>query len=512
MQKPTLGLVLAAGVVLAASALAASATATGTRTAKSGGQITVADPLAPTTLDPISGASGGDYMSLYPIYDRLVNFDPKTLAPEPGLATSWKYTQRKTLVLTLRGGVKFQDGTPFNAAAVKFNLERAATLSTSVVKTDISSIRSIDVIGPLKVKLNLNKPDASLVLTLADRAGMMVSPAAVNKWGTSFGQHPVGTGPFVFVSYAPGDQMVVKKNAKYWQAGKPYLDQITFKYFTDQQTSDNALKSHQADVSLNVPASDVSALKSVSGLSVVSRTSLLTDGCYMNSSRPALSSVFARQAVASAIDRRALSSLLTFGLAVPTAQVFPSGYWASDPKLVNPFQFNQAKAKSLLAQSGHPNGLSIKAMAFNNSAEIRKGQIIQQQLKDVGINMSLDVTDVPTVAKSMFTDKSLDMVCASWSGRPDPSQTASSLFAAKSFYNSANYSPPGMAQALWTASSAQDQAKRAAGFSKVSEINEQNIVWLPLLSEPNNTAIWSNIAGLVPNLAGKIDVSFLSRS
>lgn len=505
MHTRAVGLVLIAMLLLAGTAWATAAP-------KQGGQITVADPLAPTTLDPVAGSSGGDAMSLYPIYDRLIDFDPKTLAPAPGLATAWKYTHPKTLVLTLRGGVKFQDGTPFNAAAVKFSLDRAMTMPASTVKTDLSSIRSVEVSGPLKVTLLLNKPDASLVLTLADRAGMIVSPAAVKKWGASFGQHPVGTGPFSFVQYVPGAQMVVKKNPHYWQAGKPYLSQITFKYFTDQQTEDNALKAHQADLELNVPASDVAALKTVSGLDVVSHASLSTDGCYVNTGRAPLSNVLVRQALASAIDRRALSALLTFGLASPTSQVFPAGYWAADAKLVNPFQYNPAKAKSLLGQAGYPNGVSIKGLAFSDTAEIRRGQIIQQQLKSVGINMSLDVTDIPTAAKSFFTDKTYDLLCSNWSGRPDPSQTASSLFSAKSFYNAGAYSAPGMDAALYAAASAQDQAKRAAAFSKISSINQKYVVWLPLLSQPINTAIYKNIDGLVPNLYGKIDVSFLSRS
>jgi peptide/nickel transport system permease protein/peptide/nickel transport system substrate-binding protein len=491
--------------------LTATSIVAGASWASAGGEIAVGVTLAPTTFDPIAGASGGDAMSLYPIYDRLINFDPETMAPAPGLAASWEYTEPQVLTLKLREGVSFQDGTPFDAAAVKFNLERAMTMPKSVVKTDLGGIASVEAVSAHEVKINLNKPDAALVLTLADRAGMMVSPAAVEKSGESFGQNPVGTGPFSFVQYAPGDRLVVKKNPNYWQANQPSLDQITFRYFTDQQTATNALRARETDLQLNVPAADVAALKAVSGLDVVSRTSLLTEGCYFNFSREPFSNVAARQAIASAIDRQALGNLLTFGLAVPTSQVFPQGYWAADASLADPFPFDAAKAKALLAEAGHPNGLDIKGIAFQGTSEVRKAQIIQEQLKAVGVNMTLDVTDIPTAAKSFFTDKTYDMICSSWSGRPDPSQTAESLFSPKSFFNAGAYLAPGMDVALAEASSTQGPAQRAAAFGKVSAINQQYVIWLPLLSQPNNTAIYDDIKGLVPNFYGKIDVSFLSR-
>ena len=521
MRTRAVGLVLAAGLLLAAcgggskSPTSSSGTASGSTTAsapKAGGQLTVADPLPASSLDPVAGSSGGDAMSLYPLYDRLINFDPSTLAPAAGLATAWKYSDPKTLVLTLRSGVAFQDGAPFNAEAVKFSLDRALTMKTSTVKTDLSTIRSVKATGPLEVTINLKAPDASLVLTLADRAGIIVSPQAVKKWGANFGQHPVGTGPFTFSQYLPNDKLVVQKNPHYWQKGKPYLDKITFKYITNQQTADNALKSHQADVELNVALSSVATLKTVSGINVVSHPSLLTDGCYLNFSRAPFKDVNARQALAVAINRSALNQSYAFGQAVPTSQVFPAKYWAADQALANTFEFNADKARDLLKQAGYPNGVSIKGLAFQSTGEVRKLEIIQQQLKNVGINMKFDVKDVATAAKNFFTDKTYDLICSSWSGRPDPSQTASSLFASASFYNAGGYAAPGMDDALSAAASAQSQSERASAFSKVTSLNQQYVVWLPLLSEPNITATYKNVQGLVPNLYGKIDVSFLSLS
>ena len=475
-----------------------------------GGELTVASPLAPSSLDPIAGSSGGDQMSLYPIFDRLVNFDPDTLEPLPGLATSWEYSDPKTLVLTLQDGVTFQDGTPFDAEAVKASLERAMDPDASVVAADLAMIDSIDASGPLEVTVNMNRPDASLVLILADRAGMIVSPTAVKEEGEDFAMHPVGAGPYSFDEYVANDRMVLTKNEDYWQDGKPYLDQITFKYFTDQKTANNALQGKQVDLVLNVDLADISTLETMAGVEVVSAPSLLTDGCYFNFSRPPFDSVEARRAVAFAIDREAMNKSYAFGAAIPTSDVFPDGYWAADPDLQGTFAHDPDQARDLLAEAGLGDGVSITGVTFQDTGEVRKAEIIQQQLKEVGIDMKFDVFDPATVAQKFFTDKEYDMACASWSGRPDPSQTANSLFSSSSFYNAGAYAAPGMDEALAAAASAQTQDERAAAFSEVSSLNQEYMMWVPFLSEPNVTAVNDNVQGVEPNLYGKIDVSFLS--
>ncbi len=511
MRTKLAGLVLVVGLATAACGGTTNSAPTDTSAApKAGGSLTVANPLVPSSLDPIASFGGGDHMSLYPIYDRLVNFDPETLKPEPGLAVSWRFSDPKTLVLTLRDGVTFQDGTLVDADAVKFNLDRAISDKNSKIASDLATVDAVEATGPLEATVHLKQPDASIVLTLADRAGMLASPTAVKKWGADYSQHPVGAGAYVFDKYAANDQLVLQKNKDYWQPGKPFLDTITFKYFADQQTANNALQARQADVVLNADLADVSTLKAMSGVQVHSAPSLLTDGCYLNFSRAPFDDVNARRAVAVAIDREALNKSYAFGLAVPTSSIFPKGYWAADDKLDATFGYDPEQARDLLAEAGHSDGLKITGLAFQDTGEVRRAEIIQEQLKKVGIDMKLEVFDAATVAKKFFTDKAADIVCASWSGRPDPSQTAGSLLSSTSFYNAGGYAAPGMPEALSAAAAGQTAADRAAALSKVSGLNQQYVVWLPLLSEPNITAVSDKVQGLVPNLYGKVDVSFLS--
>ena len=148
------------------------------QTPKKGGILKIAAPFNPSTLDPITGGLGSDHMQLYPLYDTLVDFEPTTLAPKPGLAIAWEFPDPKTLVFTLREGVRFHDGEPFDAEAVKAHLDRARSDQRSAVKAELQSIEAVEVLAPNKVALKLSRPDTALPLIMADRAGMITSPKA----------------------------------------------------------------------------------------------------------------------------------------------------------------------------------------------------------------------------------------------------------------------------------------------------------------------------------------------
>jgi ABC-type transport system substrate-binding protein len=476
-----------------------------------GGEITVLHPTDSSSLDPVSGNSGNDHMSLYPMFDRLLNFEPETLEPTPGLATAWEQPDPETLVLQLQEGVTFHDGTPFDAEAVAYNLERALTLDTSTVKADIAMIESVEATGPLEVTIHMNRPDASLLLILADRPGMMVSPTAAEAAGPEFGREPVGTGPFKFVEWLTGDRLVVEKNPDYWQEGKPYLDRITFRYLTDQQTVTNALRTNEADVALKFAASEVETLD-VADIDVEVHPSLGTTVCYFNYSRPPFDDARVRRAVSFAVDRDAINQVLAFGLAQPASQVFPPGYWAADPELADTFTLDLDQARELLADAGLADGLSIRGLTYTGTAQTRLMEVMQAQLAEIGIDMSVETMEVGSATSRFFEDLGYDMYCAGWSGRPDPSQTANSLFAPDAFYNAGKYESPGMAEALEEAGATLGQDARAEAFSEVVRLTQEDALLLPLLHQPDITAVYDHIGGFVPNLYGKVDVSFLWRT
>lgn len=222
-----------------------SAPATGAAAAvKPGGTLKLAYGLEPSSLDPHVGNSGGDDYYWYSMFDNLVAYDQKFVSqPDLSLAQKWEIADPTTIVFQLRPGVKFHDGTDFNAEVVKWNIERV--LNPDVKSTARSFLLSIDRVetpDPLTARFVLKEPNAALMGLLGGRGGAMVSRAAVEKLGKEFGSRPVGTGPFQFVEWAPGDHVTVKKNPSYW--GKdangvplPYLDQVIYRIIPDPTVS-----------------------------------------------------------------------------------------------------------------------------------------------------------------------------------------------------------------------------------------------------------------------------------
>jgi len=179
--------------------------------------LKISAPANPSSLDPAKGVSGTDHVQLYTMYDTLVEWDFQTLEARPGLAEAWEFADPKTLMLKLREGVTFHDGTPFNADAVKFNIDRDLTNKNSRRTSELSSIKEVQVVDPSTVKFILKAPFAPLLANLVDRAGMMVSPTAAQNAGDDFTRMPMGggTGPFKFVEWKKDDHVTLEANKDY---------------------------------------------------------------------------------------------------------------------------------------------------------------------------------------------------------------------------------------------------------------------------------------------------------
>jgi peptide/nickel transport system permease protein/peptide/nickel transport system substrate-binding protein len=347
------------------------------------------------------------------------------------------------------------------------------------------------------------------VLILADRAGMMVSPTAAKAANDDLSANPVGTGPYKFVEWQRNDHLTGTKNTSYWQPGRPYLDQITIRYIPDQQTEINAVQAGEVDFAMKIDPGNVDTLKKNDQLTVSVTPSLGLDTCFFNFSKPPFNNNDVRRAFNLAVDRDALNQAYTFGLATPANEVFPPGYWAADPALAKAFPHDVAQAKQLLAKAGYPNGLDIKAIAYDASGQQRKNEIIQSQIGEAGFKMTFDTMEVGAATSTFFEKLTYDVYCAGWSGRPDPSQTALSLFSASAFYNAGHYDSPGMADALAAAAKSSDQAERAKAFSQVIKLSQDDNLFVPLIHQADIDAMSKKVGGFQPNLYGKVDVSFL---
>ena len=239
-------------VLLGAGAAAAGHPAWAQATPQRGGVLKVSANANPSSLDPATGGAGTDHTFLWTIFDTLVEWDYDTLKTKPGLA-AFNFPDPRTLVLDIKPGISFHDGSPLDAAAVKFNLDRGRQDARSNIKADLNSVAQVDISGPLQVTVKLLRPDTALPAILSDRAGMMVSPKAAQALGKDHDRKPVGTGPWKFVSWADNERVVVSRADKYWRQDRGFVDGIEFSIIPELSTGLRAVVAGQNDFAYQLP-------------------------------------------------------------------------------------------------------------------------------------------------------------------------------------------------------------------------------------------------------------------
>jgi peptide/nickel transport system permease protein/peptide/nickel transport system substrate-binding protein len=475
-----------------------------------GGTLRVAHQFPPISLDPHTGSSGADHQTLYSLYDRLVHFEFDTLEFTPGLATSWEFTDETTLVFTLREGVTFHDGTPFNAEAVAYNVDRVQNHPNTKVPADLASVESVDVIDEYTVQFNLNRPDSGVVGILSDRAGMMVSPTAAEAAEeTQLNTTPVGTGPFMLAEYSEGDRLLVERNPDYWQEGLPYLDGIEWLFSGGEQAAINGLRAGDVDVALTIrDFSQVQALESEAGIVLVRSPSLHTDGCYINDEVAPWDDVRVRQAWSMAMDRQTLADVFTFGLAEPAYLPVPPQHWATAPDLIGANGYDVEGAKALLEEAGLES-VDVTILAYQDPVQIRKGELIQAAAAEAGFNVEIEVLELAASVPAMFTDRAYAMFCAPWTGRPDPSQTATSLLDSGAYYSVRDTDRAGVDALIGAAVASPDIDERAAAYGELWDVAiAEQALWTPLWHNVSISFTTENVKGYQLNLLGKGQIQF----
>jgi ABC-type transport system substrate-binding protein len=323
-----------------------------------------------------------------PAIESLLRTD-KTGKLLPWLATNFKEDAKaKTIALTLRKGVKFHDGTDFNAEAVKWNLEQH--IAEKAAGTD--KIKSINVVDPYTVGITLVTWDSAFLSNLAQFTGVMISPAAFKKNGGDWcAGNPVGTGPFQFVSRQLNTRLTYKKFDGYWQKGKPYLDKIEFVPITDPMTREFSLRKGEVDLIVTTSAKNLKALGKdgfvvLKSLQPAGARSIAFDSA--NPKSP-FADVRVRQASQHAVDTKALVDNIFYGEFEPANQQVYKGNWAHNPAVVG-YPYNPAKAKQLLAAAGYPNGFKTKLTYYTNPENDQVYTAVQSYLKEVGIEVELE--------------------------------------------------------------------------------------------------------------------------
>jgi ABC-type transport system substrate-binding protein len=325
-----------------------------------------------------------------PAVESLLRYDEKGL-PVPWLAQAYNVSKDlRFITLTVRKGVKFHDSTNCDAEAIRWNLERYRVSDNSELK----AVASIDIQDDSTVRLNLSKWDSALLGNLTSIAGMIISPTAYKTHGDEWCQtHPIGTGPFKFVSWQRDIRAKYEKFDSYWQKGKPYLDGIEWIIITDPVSQLAAFMRGEVDDLLNIFPKDVKGLQA-SGKGYLAPCEggpllfeFLGDSAHPNSP---FADIRVRRALEYAIDKQAVADTFTAGLGKICNQYAAPGSWGENLKVVG-YPYNPAKAKQLLAEAGYPNGLKTKIVCVSIPFYADAVAAIQGYLEKVGITAELDI-------------------------------------------------------------------------------------------------------------------------
>lgn len=428
----------------ATSLAAAQGSATAFEQGRFGGKLKVGVTLEPGTLDTAIPLSGGDTVFLATMYNPLVTIDHFVPNPQLSLAEKWEIVDPTTITFTLRQGVKFHDGTDFDAEAVKWNFTRILDPATkSAARSNLVDIDRVETVDKQTAKFVLKSPNATLLTSLGTVYGAgMASPTAVQKWGKEFTSHPVGTGPFVFDQWVPGSHVTVKRNPNYWEkdpSGKvlPYLDEVTIQAIQDDTVRFANLQTgdvHYAGLGTKdwAAAEKNGDLAMVKGLPGAPVNSVLV----FNLDKEPANNVNLRKAMAFALDPSVVVKNVYFGYAeVMQGGMRQPGSWAFGPTPGRPL-YDVARAKEFLKAGGMPDGFPVNVITYTSPAINQQTEVYQEQWAKVGIRAQITTQDVTTGTDSFFVKGLFPTYSTSWSGTSfEPNGPASLIYGKESYYN-----------------------------------------------------------------------------
>jgi peptide/nickel transport system substrate-binding protein len=459
----------------------------------------------PYSLDPGNAVGVSDLDVGRLIYDTLLWADPKTGKVEPDLATGWSYTDstRLTFRLNLRHGVKFTDGTPFDAQAVKTSIDH---YKVAGFQTDLTPVTSEDVVDQYTVELHLSSAYSPLPAVLSQQAGMIVSPTALARYGKEYTTHPVGTGPFVLTSRRPQIELTLARNRDYWQKGQPKLAGIDWKVIADPTSLVNALQAGQVDVATLLNPQDLPVLQRNSKLDV---RVVQTPGPAMmvlDTGLPPINSDLVRRAMNLSVDRQALSEAMN-GKGVgagPASQYLAPSSWAYSTDL-QPYKHDPTQAKQLLAQAGYPNGVTIN-LCNPTTVPQQAATIEKQQLAAAGITLSISVEPLLSCGVKMNVQKTLQAFQLGYGGAVDPYLAFYNLFGSHGSYNPLNTSYPNVDSLLSQIAQTYGQQAQKPLYEKLNQAVYDAAPDVPLYYQVNVAASSKQVTGLVPDFLGRVQL------
>lgn len=418
----------------------------------------------PSSLDPARATIPLDLVHLTLVYDRLIEISPGGKLV-PGLATRWRFLRNgRVLELTLRRGVTFQNGERFNASTVRANFVRTLRLENSVAARDIPEIRSIQVVTPYTVRLNLRRRNVALLGYLSGPAGMMIATRALAN--RDLDQVPVGSGPFRLVTYRPDNLLVFERFDRYWnRANAARVSRLEIQLLASPVARVNAIRTRQTDFTFTDGAG-VDSLRQ-QGFQVVSYP-FSYYSMKLNRSRSRFSDVRVRRALQMAVNRQAIVNAIFFGYGRSAVQPYTRFSPAYNPAVANLYRFDQERARQQLRAAGLPEGFSFEMLVTGRQPFISVATALQAQFKQIGIDAKVVPVEPADSARRFVAERAGDALVTLSNTPPDAGQYFERFFSAKSPNNPSGTSTPRMERLIEQQRNEVDAKKRGALLRQAS--------------------------------------------
>ena len=459
----------------------------GDRPVRRGGTLVMGLSAEPDRLDPTTSSSLYTRYVMSSICEKLYDLDAKgSIVPQLASGLPTISPDGLTVGFGVRTGVRFADGTAFDAAAVATSLRRHLTLKGSQRKSEMGPITGIDAPDAQHVVLHYKTPFAPITAALADRAGMIMSPAALQAEGANFGDHPVCVGPFTFAERVPQTAIDVVRDPNYYDAAQVHLDAISYRIMPDAITRAANLRSGDVQVADTISPQDVDALIRDRSLHVLQSSSLGYQGITINIGNvdgagepvkpidtPLAKDPRVRQAFADSIDRQTLVSTVFNSWFEPACSpIAPQTPYASPASDACP-PFDPARSRQLLAEAGQPLPLKVTMQVTNTQDQLRYAQALQASVAEGGF----DLTIVPVEYSTLLDVQKrgdFELLMLGWSGRIDPDGNTSRFLSTGAAANYGGYSSPAFDALMTQASRSTDTAARAELYGRATQLLQED--------------------------------------
>lgn len=468
------------------------------------------------SLDPAIVTDGESFKVTENIYETLLNFGEQDTTIHPGLAKEWKVSEDGlTYTFQLQEGVKFHDGTDFNAEAVVKNVERwkggaeeKFYYFNSMFKAEGEDvIESVTAVNDYTVEFKLTRPQAPFLKNLAMSPFGIASPTAFEKDGDAFGDNPVGTGPFKFVEWKRNDSITVEKNEDYWQEGLPKLDKIIFRAIPDNSARLNELITGGIDLADGINPSDGASVESNPDLQLIERPSMNVGYLGLTNTRPPFDNKLVRQAVNYAIDKQTIVDAFFEWRAEVAVNPMPSSISGYNDEIEG-YPYDPEKAKELLAEAGY-DGSEIELWAMPVPRPYmpdgqKVAEAIQKNLADVGIPSKIVTYEWATYLEKANNGEA-DAFLLGWTGDNGDADNFLYTLLDKDTIGSNNYtyySNDETHDLLIAAQSEVDEEKRNELYKQAQAIIHEDAPWVPLAHSTPLLAAKKGVTGYLPHPTG----------